>query len=109
MSTKMLKRTMKKAPIAALAACLGLLLALAGPAAAADPCAQMKAWLKAGGGAQSGLEVVDAETEEVVCAAGAEKMLPLASNTKLFTTSAALSLLVPETRIPTKLISPVPR
>jgi D-alanyl-D-alanine carboxypeptidase/D-alanyl-D-alanine-endopeptidase (penicillin-binding protein 4) len=96
---------MKKAPIAALAACLGLLLALAGPAAAANPCAQMKAWLKAGGGAQSGLEVVDAETEEVVCAAGAEKMLPLASNTKLFTTSAALSKLGPTTTIPTKVLT----
>ncbi|HVW46151.1 MAG TPA: D-alanyl-D-alanine carboxypeptidase/D-alanyl-D-alanine-endopeptidase [Solirubrobacterales bacterium] len=82
-----------------------MLLALAGPAAAANPCNQMKAWLKAGGGPQSGLEVVDAETEEVVCAAGAEKMLPLASNTKLFTTSAALSKLGPSATIPTKVMT----
>jgi D-alanyl-D-alanine carboxypeptidase/D-alanyl-D-alanine-endopeptidase (penicillin-binding protein 4) len=91
--------------IAALAACLGLLLALAGPAAAAGPCNQMKSWLKAGGGSRSGLVVVDTETEEVVCAAGAEKMLPLASNTKLFTTSTALSKLGPSATIPTKLMT----
>jgi D-alanyl-D-alanine carboxypeptidase/D-alanyl-D-alanine-endopeptidase (penicillin-binding protein 4) len=96
---------MRKAWIAALAACLGLLLALAGPAAAAGPCNQMKAWLKAGGGSRSGLVVVDTETEEVVCAAGAEKMLPLASNTKLFTTSTALSKLGPSATIPTKLMT----
>lgn len=96
---------MRKALIPALAACLALLLASAGPAAAANPCGQMKAWLKAGGGAQSGLEVVEAETEEVVCAAGAETMLPLASNTKLFTTSAALSQLGPSATIQTKVLT----
>jgi serine-type D-Ala-D-Ala carboxypeptidase/endopeptidase (penicillin-binding protein 4) len=91
--------------LAALAACLGLLLALAGPAAAANPCAQMKSWLSAGGGASSGLLVVNAETEEVVCAAGATKQLPLASNTKLFTTSAALAKLGPTSTIPTKVLT----
>jgi D-alanyl-D-alanine carboxypeptidase/D-alanyl-D-alanine-endopeptidase (penicillin-binding protein 4) len=96
---------MRKALIVALAACLGLLGALAGPAAAANSCGQMKAWLKAGGGSQSGLVVVDTESEEVVCAAGAEKMLPLASNTKLFTTSAALSKLGPNSTIPTKVLT----
>jgi D-alanyl-D-alanine carboxypeptidase/D-alanyl-D-alanine-endopeptidase (penicillin-binding protein 4) len=96
---------MRKALIPALTACLVLLLALAGHAAAADPCAQMKAWLKAGGGAQSGLQVVDAETGEVVCAAGAETMLPLASNTKLFTTAAALSKLGPAATIQTKVLT----
>jgi D-alanyl-D-alanine carboxypeptidase/D-alanyl-D-alanine-endopeptidase (penicillin-binding protein 4) len=96
---------MRKALIPALAACLVILLALAGPAAAANPCGQMKSWLKAGGGAQSGLTVVDAETEEVVCAVGAEKMLPLASNTKLFTTSAALSKLGPTATIQTKVLT----
>jgi serine-type D-Ala-D-Ala carboxypeptidase/endopeptidase (penicillin-binding protein 4) len=96
---------MRKPLIAALAACLGLLLALAGPAAAANSCAQMKSWLKAGGGAQSGLQVVDTETGEVVCAAGAETMLPLASNTKLFTTATALSKLGPSSTIPTKVLT----
>jgi D-alanyl-D-alanine carboxypeptidase/D-alanyl-D-alanine-endopeptidase (penicillin-binding protein 4) len=91
--------------LAALAASLGLLLALAGSAAAASPCTQMKSWLKAGGGASSGLLVVNAETEEVVCAAGATKQLPLASNTKLFTTSTALAKLGPTTTIPTKVLT----
>jgi serine-type D-Ala-D-Ala carboxypeptidase/endopeptidase (penicillin-binding protein 4) len=96
---------MRKGSIAALAACLGLLLALAGPAAAANSCAQMKSWLKAGGGSQSGLQVVDTETGEVVCASGAETMLPLASNTKLFTTATALSKLGPSSTIPTKVMT----
>jgi D-alanyl-D-alanine carboxypeptidase/D-alanyl-D-alanine-endopeptidase (penicillin-binding protein 4) len=96
---------MRKALTAALAACLVLLLAFAGPAAAANPCGQMKAWLTAGGGSQSGLMVMDAETEEVVCAANAEAPLPLASNTKLFTTSTALSKLGPTSTIATKVLT----
>ncbi|MBS1886650.1 MAG: D-alanyl-D-alanine carboxypeptidase/D-alanyl-D-alanine-endopeptidase [Actinobacteria bacterium] len=96
---------MRKALIAALAASLVMLLASAGPAAAAIPCAQMTAWLKAGGGATSGLLVENAETEEVVCAVGAETMLPLASNTKLFTTSTALAKLGPTATIPTKVLT----
>jgi serine-type D-Ala-D-Ala carboxypeptidase/endopeptidase (penicillin-binding protein 4) len=96
---------MKRALSAALAACLILLLALVGTAAAADPCAQMKAWLKAGGGSESGLTVINAENEEVVCSAGAETPLPLASNTKLFTTAAALDEIGPQTTIPTKVMT----
>jgi D-alanyl-D-alanine carboxypeptidase/D-alanyl-D-alanine-endopeptidase (penicillin-binding protein 4) len=96
---------MRKPLVAALAACLGLLLALAAPASAADSCAQMKAWLSAGGGSSSGLMVVDAESGEVVCAQAADTPRPLASNTKLFTTSAALALIGPETRIPTKVMT----
>jgi D-alanyl-D-alanine carboxypeptidase/D-alanyl-D-alanine-endopeptidase (penicillin-binding protein 4) len=100
--------TMRKTLLSALAACVGLLLALAGPAAAASTassCAQMKAWLKAGGGASSGLMVVDAETEEVVCQSAATTPRPLASNTKLFTTSTALAKLGPTTTIPTKVLT----
>jgi serine-type D-Ala-D-Ala carboxypeptidase/endopeptidase (penicillin-binding protein 4) len=99
---------MRKTLLPALAACLGLLLALAGPAAAAttaSSCLQMKAWLKAGGGASSGLLVVDAETEEVVCEVAATTPRPLASNTKLFTTSTALAKLGPTTTIPTKVMT----
>lgn len=96
---------MRKPLIAALGACLVLLLALAGPASAANSCNQMKAWLTAGGGSQSGLQVVDTETGEVVCAAGAEQMLPLASNTKLFTTATALSKFGPSSTIPTKVLT----
>jgi D-alanyl-D-alanine carboxypeptidase/D-alanyl-D-alanine-endopeptidase (penicillin-binding protein 4) len=96
---------MRKVLTAALGACLVLLLAFAGPAAAANPCGQMKAWLNAGGGSQSGLMVMEAETEEVVCAANAEAPLPLASNTKLFTTSTALSKLGPTSTIATKVLT----
>ena len=96
---------MRKALFPALAACLGLFLLLAGTASAATSCAQMKAWLTAGGGSASGLLVVDAESGEVICAQAADTPRPLASNTKLFTTAAALSLLGPETRIPTKVMT----
>jgi D-alanyl-D-alanine carboxypeptidase/D-alanyl-D-alanine-endopeptidase (penicillin-binding protein 4) len=99
---------MRKTLLPALVVCLGLLLALAGPASAASTassCGQMKAWLKAGGGASSGLVVIDAETGEVVCASGATTPRPLASNTKLFTTSTALAKLGPTTTIPTKVLT----
>ncbi len=96
---------MRKSLVPALAVCLGLFLVLTGTASAADPCAQMKAWLTAGGGASSGLMVVDAESGEVVCAQAADTPRPLASNTKLFTTSAALAKIGPETRIPTKVMT----
>lgn len=96
---------MKRALLAALAACIALFGTLAGPASAADPCAQMTAWLHAGGGSQSGLVVMNAETDETVCSAGAENMLPLASNTKLFTTSAALAEIGATTTIPTKVMT----
>ena len=62
----------------------------------------MRAWLHQGGGAASGLLVVDAETEQVLCASAPGRTRPLASNMKLFTTAAALSKLGPEHRISTK-------
>lgn len=96
---------MRKPLLAALTAAFALLLALAGPASAATSCAQMKAWLTAGGGSASGLLVMDAESGEVVCAQAAETPRPLASNTKLFTTSTALALIGPDTRIPTKVMT----
>jgi D-alanyl-D-alanine carboxypeptidase/D-alanyl-D-alanine-endopeptidase (penicillin-binding protein 4) len=96
---------MRKSLFAALAVCLGLLLVPVCTASAANSCAQMKAWLSAGGGSSSGLLVMDAESGEVVCAQSAETPRPLASNTKLFTTAAALSLIGPETRIATKVMT----
>ncbi len=96
---------MRKPLLAALTVAFALLLALAGTASAATSCAQMKAWLTAGGGSASGLLVMDAETGEVVCAQAAETPRPLASNTKLFTTSTALALIGPETTIPTKVMT----
>jgi D-alanyl-D-alanine carboxypeptidase/D-alanyl-D-alanine-endopeptidase (penicillin-binding protein 4) len=96
---------MRKPLLAALTVAFALLLALAGTASAATSCAQMKAWLTAGGGSASGLLVMDAESGEVVCAQAAETPRPLASNTKLFTTSTALALIGPETTIPTKVMT----
>jgi D-alanyl-D-alanine carboxypeptidase/D-alanyl-D-alanine-endopeptidase (penicillin-binding protein 4) len=96
---------MRKPLLAAVTVAFTLLLALAGTASAATSCAQMKAWLTAGGGSASGLLVMDAETGEVVCAQAAETPRPLASNTKLFTTSTALALIGPETTIPTKVMT----
>ena len=97
--------TMRKVLLSALAICVVLLLALSGTASAASSCAQMKAWLRAGGGSASGLFVENAETGEVICASAPTTPRPLASNTKLFTTSAALAKIGPETRIPTRLLT----
>jgi D-alanyl-D-alanine carboxypeptidase/D-alanyl-D-alanine-endopeptidase (penicillin-binding protein 4) len=80
----------------------GLFLLLAGAAQASQTCDRMRNWLHQGGGSASGLLVVDAETEQVLCASAPGRARPLASNMKLFTTSTALSKLGPEYRIPTK-------
>jgi D-alanyl-D-alanine carboxypeptidase/D-alanyl-D-alanine-endopeptidase (penicillin-binding protein 4) len=98
---------MKRISLAVALALCALFLA-AGSAAAASPCAQMKSWLKEGGGAFSGLMVIDAESGETLCASGATRQLPLASNTKLFTTSAVLAKLGPTTRVPTKVFAQGP-
>lgn len=84
-----------------------LLLLLALPAAASgatNACQQMRERLVSGGGAASGLFVVDAESGKAVCARAAKQPRSLASNTKLFTTSTALSRFGPEHRIATKLL-----
>jgi len=88
------------APLLAVSA--GLFLLWAGAAQASRSCDQMRAWLHQGGGAASGLLVVEAETGKVVCASAPARPRSLASNMKLFTTATALSRLGPETRIPTK-------
>jgi len=88
-------------PLLALAA--GLFLLLAGAAQASRSCDQMRSWLRQGGGSASGLLVVDAESEQVLCASAPGRSRPLASNMKLFTTATALSKLGPEHRIPTKI------
>jgi D-alanyl-D-alanine carboxypeptidase/D-alanyl-D-alanine-endopeptidase (penicillin-binding protein 4) len=80
----------------------GLFLLLASGAQASGTCDRMRAWLHQGGGSASGLLVVDAETEQVLCASAPGRARPLASNMKLFTTSTALSKLGPEHRISTK-------
>jgi serine-type D-Ala-D-Ala carboxypeptidase/endopeptidase (penicillin-binding protein 4) len=94
---------MKRLPII-----FALLLVLLLPAAAdgaGSTCQQMRERLVSGGGTASGLFVVDAETGKAVCARAAKQPRSLASNTKLFTTSAALSRFGPEYRIVTQLLS----
>jgi D-alanyl-D-alanine carboxypeptidase/D-alanyl-D-alanine-endopeptidase (penicillin-binding protein 4) len=94
---------MKRAAI-----CLVVLAALLLPAVAGGAskvCGQMRERLVAGGGAASGLFVVDADSGKAVCARAAKRPRSLASNTKLFTTSTALSRFGPEYRIETQLLS----
>jgi len=93
---------MKRSAIPLLVALAGLFLLLVGTAQASPTCDRMRAWLGQGGGSASGLLVVDAESEQILCARAPGRPRPLASNMKLFTTAAALSKLGPEHRIPTK-------
>jgi len=88
--------------LAATAVLLALLPAIA---QAAGFCQDLKARLTRGGGQASGLLVANSDSGEIVCQRAARTQRPLASNMKLFTTSAALSLLGAEYRIPTKVLS----
>jgi len=94
---------MKRAAI-----CLIVLAALLLPAVAGGAgkvCGQMRERLVAGGGTASGLFVVDADSGKAMCARAAKRPRSLASNTKLFTTSTALSRFGPEYRIETQLLT----
>ncbi len=88
-------------------AALLLLVALLPAAAsgAGNACPEMRQRLVAGGGTASGLFVIDAESGKPFCARAAKQPRSLASNTKLFTTSTALSRFGPEYRIATELLS----
>jgi serine-type D-Ala-D-Ala carboxypeptidase/endopeptidase (penicillin-binding protein 4) len=88
--------------LAAVAIVLGLLPAMA---EAAGFCQGLRAQLVRGGGAASGLLVANSDTGQIVCRRAADTQRPLASNMKLFTTSAALDRLGPEYRVPTKVLS----
>jgi serine-type D-Ala-D-Ala carboxypeptidase/endopeptidase (penicillin-binding protein 4) len=94
---------MKRVPV--IFVVLLVLLLPATASGAGNVCEQMRERLVAGGGTASGLFVVDAETGRAVCARAAKQPRSLASNTKLFTTSAALSRFGPEYRIVTQLLS----
>lgn len=65
----------------------------------------MRQRLVTGGGAASGLFVIDAESGKALCARAAKRPRILASNTKLFTTSTALTRFGPEYRIETQLLT----
>jgi serine-type D-Ala-D-Ala carboxypeptidase/endopeptidase (penicillin-binding protein 4) len=95
---------MRRGQILLVAACLAVFLLAVASASAAASCQQMRGWVKQGGAA-SGLLVVDAETGATVCASAPGRPRSLASNTKLFTTAAALSRLGPEMRIPTRVFA----
>ncbi len=97
-----LKNPVKRSATLLLVLSAGLFLLLASAAQASRSCDQMRAWLHQGGGGASGLLVVDAESEQVLCASAPGQSRPLASNMKLFTTAAALSKLGPEHQIATK-------
>jgi D-alanyl-D-alanine carboxypeptidase/D-alanyl-D-alanine-endopeptidase (penicillin-binding protein 4) len=98
---------MRRGPIlvAAIAVVLLLTAAAALGATRTGPCRQMRERLLRGGGPASGLFVIDAESGEALCARAARRRRPLASNTKLFTTSTALTRFGPEYRIETELLS----
>jgi serine-type D-Ala-D-Ala carboxypeptidase/endopeptidase (penicillin-binding protein 4) len=96
---------MRRSATVLLVVLAGLFLLLASGAQASRTCDRMRAWLHQGGGSASGLLVVDAASEQVLCASAPGRSRPLASNMKLFTTATALSKLGPEARIPTKVFS----
>jgi D-alanyl-D-alanine carboxypeptidase/D-alanyl-D-alanine-endopeptidase (penicillin-binding protein 4) len=94
---------MRRAAIALALAWAFLLVAAGAAGAASHACDRMRAWLRQGGGSQSGLVVVDAASGRVVCGSAANRQRPLASNMKLFTSGTVLARLGPQTRIATKL------
>src|SRR5690349_6038389 len=93
---------MKRA--AAVVLMLLLLTLVPRTASGSSLCDRMRGRLLRGGGGASGLLVVDAGTGKTVCARAAGSLRSLASNTKLFTTSTALTRFGPEYRIATELL-----
>jgi len=65
----------------------------------------MKGRLVRGGGGASGLFVIDAQSGKVVCGRAGKRRRVLASNTKLFTTAAALARFGGRFRIATRLLT----
>jgi D-alanyl-D-alanine carboxypeptidase/D-alanyl-D-alanine-endopeptidase (penicillin-binding protein 4) len=93
-----------------LVALLLLLAALPAPFAAAAGgagglCKELRNRLVRGGGAASGLFVVDAGTGKALCARSPRHQRPLASNMKLFTTSTVLSRFGPDATIATRVLA----
>lgn len=82
-----------------------LLLLPAAASGAGKSCQEMKRRLVYGGGSASGLFVIDADSGKTLCARAAKRPRILASNTKLFTTSTALTRFGPEYRIVTSLLT----
>jgi D-alanyl-D-alanine carboxypeptidase/D-alanyl-D-alanine-endopeptidase (penicillin-binding protein 4) len=95
---------MRRAAILLAAICAASILLGLPSARASQACDQMRSLLTRGGGAASGLLVVEGESGAVVCARAPGRQRSLASNMKLFTTATALSRLGPDARIPTKVL-----
>jgi D-alanyl-D-alanine carboxypeptidase/D-alanyl-D-alanine-endopeptidase (penicillin-binding protein 4) len=68
-------------------------------------CQALRGDLVRGGGAASGLFVIDARSGKPVCARAARRQRPLASNMKLFTTSTVLSRFGPDATISTRVLA----
>ena len=100
---------MKRAPWLVVALLLLLAALPTHFAVAADAtgglCKQLRNRLLRGGGASSGLFVIEADTGRALCARAARRQRPLASNMKLFTTSAVLSRFGPDATIATKVLA----
>ncbi len=99
---------MRRTP-AFLAALCGLLvvflIAAALQAGAAElRCPTLQARVVRGGGAASGLFVIDGETGRPLCARAANRRRPLASNMKLFTTATALGRFGAQARLSTRVL-----
>lgn len=94
---------MRRAATSLTAAC-AVLLVLA-PSAQASPRCDRMLGLLGQGASTGGLLVVDAQNGRVLCSRAAKRRRILASNTKLFTTAAAIARLGPTARIPTKLFA----
>ncbi len=67
-------------------------------------CSALQARLVHGGGAASGLYVIDGETGRPLCARAAKRRRPLASNMKLFTTATALGRFGAQGRLSTRVL-----
>jgi D-alanyl-D-alanine carboxypeptidase/D-alanyl-D-alanine-endopeptidase (penicillin-binding protein 4) len=93
---------MKRALFVLSVAISAALVLTASSSAASNACNQMRQWLHQGGGAASGLVVVEAESGNLVCASAPGRVRSLASNMKLFTTGTALARIGPEAEIATK-------
>jgi serine-type D-Ala-D-Ala carboxypeptidase/endopeptidase (penicillin-binding protein 4) len=98
-----LQQAVRRAAI--LLAAFAVLALLPSAATAGSVCQQMRERLVDGGGSASGLFVIEAGSGKAVCARAAKRPRSLASNTKLFTTSTALSRFGPEYRITTQLLT----
>lgn len=96
---------MKRVAILAAIAFALALGAAAQAAAAGQACEEMRQRVLRGGGAAGGLYVLDADSGNAVCALSPKRQRSLASNMKLFTTSAALARLGPDSQIATKLLT----